>query len=203
MIIYLAFAIGVLATLGVGYVAFYAIRAYLRFSGTRLVTCPETNQAAAVQMDARHAAAESFLNRPHFRLSDCSRWPQRLGCGQECLREIELAPADCLVRNIVGKWFTGKRCVYCLKRFETVESVFHHNPALLGPDRKTLQWDEIRPEKLPAILATALPVCWNCHLAEKFRRERRDFVVDNPWQNRQGEWIHRENGHSTTETKTM
>jgi hypothetical protein len=191
---YLIYGLGLVALAALVYVGVVAIRSYFRFYGTRLVTCPETKKPAAVALDVRHAATESILGPPQFRLSECSRWPEREGCGQECLRQIERSPEDCLVRNIVAKWYQGKKCVYCLKPFETVNDIFHHKPALSGSDRKTVEWDEIRPEKLPEVLGTSLPVCWTCHMVEIFRRERPDLVLDNPWQNRQGEWTHREVG---------
>ena len=29
-------------------------------------------------------------------------------------------------------------------------------------------------------MGTHLPVCWNCHIAESFRREHPELVVDRP-----------------------
>ncbi|HEV2349774.1 MAG TPA: hypothetical protein VG028_08020 [Terriglobia bacterium] len=194
MKINLVYMIGIFVAGGLGYVIFVAFRAYLRFYGTRLVTCPETRQAAAVSLDAPGAARESVVGTPHFRLSACSRWPERKDCGQECLGQIEKAPEDCLVRNIVGKWYAEKKCAYCHKQFESADDIFHHQPALMGADQKTMEWGEIRPEKLPQVFLTALPVCWSCHMIETFRRVHPDLIVDNPWQNQQGEWTHREAG---------
>ena len=193
---YLISGLGAVAVAALVYAVVVAVRAHRRFYGARLVTCPETKQPAAVTLDVRDAATESILGPPRFRLSECSRWPEREGCGQECLRQIEHSPEDCLVRNIVAKWYQGKKCVYCFKPFETVDDIFHHKPALSGPDRKVVEWDEIKPEKLPEVFATALPVCWTCHMVEIFRRERPELVVENPWQDRQGEWTHRGVGPS-------
>lgn len=198
---HLFYIIGILVTGGLGYVMFASIRSYLRFYGTRLVRCPETRQAAAVSLDAASAARESFLGTPHFRLSACSRWPERKDCAQECLRQIEKAPEDCLVRNIVGKWYADKKCAYCHKPFESVDDIFHHQPALMGTDLKTREWSEIRPENLPRTFLTALPVCWNCHVVATFRREHTGLVVQNPWQNRQGEWTRHETGAKPEERK--
>ncbi|HLY63431.1 MAG TPA: hypothetical protein VKV95_22040 [Terriglobia bacterium] len=181
---------GLIAAGGLGYAMFVAVRSYLRFYGTRLVTCPETKREAAVALDAAKVARESLLGDPHFRLSACSRWPERKDCGQECLGQIEKAPEDCLVKNIVGKWYAGKSCAYCQKPFESADDIFRHRPALMGTDLKSMEWDEIRPEELPETFRTALPICWSCHIAETFRYQHPDLVVDNPWQNRQGEWTH-------------
>lgn len=58
-----------------------------QYSAPRAVTCPETHQQVGVTIDARHAAATGLCGPPDFRLSDCTRWPARAECGQECLPE--------------------------------------------------------------------------------------------------------------------
>jgi len=58
-----------------------------QYSGPRVVTCPETHQQVAVSIDARHAATTGLRGAPDFRLSDCTRWPARIKCAQECLPE--------------------------------------------------------------------------------------------------------------------
>jgi len=63
-------------------------RQLYRFHGTRLVRCPETNEFATVTVDAWHAATTSLFDDPHVRLSGCSRWPERMNCGQNCLCQI-------------------------------------------------------------------------------------------------------------------
>jgi hypothetical protein len=73
-----------------------ALSVYFKFRGTRLITCPETKNYAAVELDAKHAALISPFGTRRFRLSDCSRWPGRKECGQDCLRETESFPEDCL-----------------------------------------------------------------------------------------------------------
>ena len=106
----------VVALLAVGALCLAAwpvLRVYSKFRGTRIITCPETKRAAAVEVDARGAALTSARGR--LSLRDCSRWPERQGCGQECLSQIEAAPADCLLRTILAKWYAGKACVICRK----------------------------------------------------------------------------------------
>jgi hypothetical protein len=158
-----------------------AVRTYFRLRGKMLVTCPETKKPAAVDVDAKAAAEYSILTKPHFRLSECSRWPERQGCGQECLSQIEAALEECLVRRFVAKWFAGKACAYCGKPIEGIDWLGGQRPALLDSDRKTVQWDQIRPEELPEVLARYAPVCWNCHITESFRRDHPELVVERPW----------------------
>lgn len=162
--------------LAVGLVA----RSYFRLKGTRLVTCPETKKPAAVELDLRYAAATSAFGRPHLRLKDCSRWPERQACGQTCLAQLEEAPYGCLVRHILTDWYRSKPCALCRKPFGEIH--WHdHKPALRRSDGLTLEWREIRPDDVPDALATHQPVCWNCHVAEQFRREHPELVVDRPY----------------------
>jgi hypothetical protein len=152
------------------------IEAYLRLRGKRLVTCPETQKPAAVEVAAGEAAVGAFLTEPTLHLRECSRWPEREGCGQDCLQQIEVDPQKCLVWNIVAKWYEGKKCVFCHKPIAPLGHL-EHPPALLGPDFKTAEWKNVRPEELPEVFATHQPVCWNCHIAENFRRLHPELVV--------------------------
>ncbi len=70
----------------------HGIRVYFRFRGARVVTCPETHQVAVVELAARPMGMQAILDEPCFRLSECSRWPMRRDCGQDCLRQIEARP---------------------------------------------------------------------------------------------------------------
>ena len=157
------------------------IRAYFDYRGKRLITCPETHKTEAVDVAAAEAAVGAFLSEPTLRLKECSRWPERQNCGQECLQQIEIGPENCLVWNIVSKWYEGKSCVLCHK---PIGSLHHldHAPALLGPDSRTAEWREFRPEQLPDIFATYKPVCWNCHVTETFRRLHPELVTDRPFE---------------------
>lgn len=60
---------------------------YQRYSGSRLVACPENRQAAVVDLDARHAALSGMHGLPKVRLCDCTRWPEHANCGQPCLSQ--------------------------------------------------------------------------------------------------------------------
>lgn len=59
------------------------------YRGKRTVTCPETKEPAAVEVDAAHVAASAWGGVPDVRLKDCSQWPKKADCGQECLAEVE------------------------------------------------------------------------------------------------------------------
>jgi len=153
------------------------VQAHFRLRGKRLVTCPETHVPATVNVAAAEAGLGAFVNKPTLRLQECSRWPERENCGQECLQQIEADPQNCRVWKIVDKWYDGKKCVFCQKPIGPLGH-FDHVPALLGPDFMTAQWKDIAPEELPKVFSTHQPVCWNCHVAETFRRVHPKLVTD-------------------------
>ncbi len=158
------------------------VRWYLRYRGTRLVTCPETKTPAAVDVDALQVAFSDRSGR-NLRLRECSRWPERENCGQECLRQIENAPEDCLVRVVITKWYEDRKCAICGKAVGTIDWL-QHKPGLVGPDRKTALWSEFRAEMIPELMTTHQPVCWDCHIAATFRSQFPDLVLDRPWKKR-------------------
>jgi hypothetical protein len=153
------------------------VRAYCAYRGKRLVACPETHKTVSVNVAAQEAAVGAFLGEPTLRLNECSRWPERRNCGQDCLKQIEADPEGCLVWNRVAEWYQGKLCVFCRKPIGALRHL-DHAPALLGPDFKTTEWRAVRPDQLPELFATHQPVCWNCHIAESFRRLHPELVVD-------------------------
>jgi hypothetical protein len=153
-----------------------AVQTYFTYRGQRLITCPESLTKEVVDVAARKAATWALVGEPVLRLDQCSRWPERHDCGQECLRQVEADPENCLVWNVVSNWYEGRKCVYCHKRFGRLHH-FDHAPALLGPDRKTVEWDQVQPEQLPELFSTHKPVCWSCHVTQTFRREYPELVV--------------------------
>jgi hypothetical protein len=156
------------------------IRTYRTYRGTRVVTCPETRTVAAVEVDAGLAvASQASTGYPALRLRACSRWPERRDCGEECLAEVWVAPEDCLVRTMLVRWYRGKGCVFCKRPIGDIHWS-DHKPALRLPSGATVAWHAIRAEGLPDMLRTCAPVCWNCHVAETFRHDHPELVVDDP-----------------------
>lgn len=171
--------VALLLSAGIAAAFTYGMRVFLRYRGKMLFTCPETGKPEAVKVAASKAALSSLIGRPDIRLNECSRWPERQDCGQECLSQIGADPQNSLVWTKVADWYRGRTCVYCCKPFGEIH--WHdHRPALMGPGRKTVQWSELAPENLPRVFETYKPVCWSCHIAETFRRERPELVVDRP-----------------------
>ena len=155
----------------------YFVRTRQRFGGERVIICPETGKQAIVEVDARHAAFTSLLLQPEIRLESCWRWPLNKECGQECLVELDVSPPECLVRSVLMKWYKGKRCVFCLRTFDEL-SLTDHKPSLLSLEGNPVEWQQVKMSNLAEVLATHTPVCWNCDIAQTFRREHPDLVVD-------------------------
>jgi hypothetical protein len=160
----------------------WLVRAYSRYHGTKIVTCPETGRPAIVEIDALHASMTSTVGLPDIRLENCSRWPLREQCGQECLTGLDVAPGQCLVSGVLMRWYRGKLCVYCGKPFEELQWI-DHKPALMSPEGTLVRWRGVSVENFSTVLETHLPVCWNCYIAQSFRHEHPDLVVYRPWQN--------------------
>jgi hypothetical protein len=129
-----------------------ALQAPFRYRGKQLVTCPKTHKPEAVDGNRGEAALGAFLSEPTLRLKECSRWPERQNCGQDCLQQIEADPENCLLWNIVSQWCEGKTCMLCHKPFPKLHRL-DHAPALFAPDHKTLEWKEFLPSSFPKSLS--------------------------------------------------
>ena len=153
-----------------------ARRARRNLAGVRLVTCPETGRAAAVRFDLARAARTAFArDEPEARLADCSRWAVRGPCDQACVKQAQ--SPDHAVVAIIERWSADQRCALCGQALIEAPLTGRHI-ALLSPDGMTSDWPDVPPEELPDALRTRRPVCWNCHIAETFRRQHPDLVTN-------------------------
>ena len=167
-----------LAWLAIGILGGRWASVWLRFRGTRVITCPENTRPAGVHVDERHAAASPRRGTPTLRLSACSRWPERQGCGQACLAQMEAWPEGCLARNILAEWYRGKVCACCGLPFGEIRWAAAQKPALIWTDKTTVEWSQVPAERLPEILETALPVCFACHMANRLVQEHPELALD-------------------------
>jgi len=170
--------IAVLAGLG----AIRTALIWFRYRGERVVTCPETKTPTSVSLAALNAALTAPGATPVLRLSACSRWPERAGCGQECLSQVAASPDGCLVHSILAQWYVGKVCASCEAPFGDIEWSVRKPALLVG--QVTLDWSQVRAESLHQVLDTALPVCFACHMARTLLREHPELAVERPqsWQ---------------------
>ena len=95
----------------------WLIRSTSTYRGTRAVTCPENHEPVIVEIDSLHASLTATVGLPDIRLENCSRWPMKKDCGQECLMDLDVAPGECLVSGVLMRWYRDKNCVYCKKAF--------------------------------------------------------------------------------------
>jgi hypothetical protein len=158
----------------------YLGRAYFRYKDSKIITCPDTGEAAIVEVDAVHAALTSMVGEPDIRLQNCWRWPLHENCGQQCLTQLDVAPAECLVQGVLMRWYDSKSCVYCGKPFEEIQWA-SHKPALQSPDGKLVEWREVPIQNIETVMKTYMPVCWDCYIAQSFRRDHPELVVYRPW----------------------
>ncbi len=171
--------LAVIAALGIAIVliAVMFLRYYLQYRGKRVVICPETRQPVGVEIDAPLASRTALLDDPRFVIASCTRWPEKSDCVQGCLAQIEASPEETLMRSILTRWYRGKQCVYCGREIGPIR--WHDAvPSLRGPAGELREWSGIAPQDLPSVLYDASPVCWNCNLAEVFRREYPGLVTD-------------------------
>lgn len=157
----------------------YYVRASKRFGGGRVIICPETGKQAMVEVDVSRAAFTSLVGQEEIRLESCWRWPLNEDCGQECLLQLDVAPAECLVHSVLMKWYRGKKCSFCRRPFEAIR-LTDHKPALLNLDGETMEWSAIPISKVEQAMQTYKPVCWDCHIAQTFHREHPELVVLRP-----------------------
>jgi uncharacterized protein YjeT (DUF2065 family) len=154
-----------------------AVRIWWRYRGARVITCPENHRPAGVLVAAGRVATRAFASPPQLRLASCSRWPERAGCGQECLSQVAAAPEDCLVRHILVQWYAGKQCASCGQPFGEIP-LAGVKPAVLRNDKVSVEWSEIPADRLPETLAAASPICFACHMGNMLVRKHPELVVD-------------------------
>jgi hypothetical protein len=170
---WLMLGLGVAAGIG----AWRFVRALFTYYGQRVIQCPENLRPAGVRVNAGYAALTALAAAPRLRLAACSRWPERAGCGQACLSQIELAPEECLVNHIVGEWYAGKSCASCGVPFGKIDWA-GPKPALITADKIFVEWNQVPAERLAETLATARQICFSCHLAATLVREHPALVTD-------------------------
>ena len=108
----LAWSVLLLALVCFGVFVGWFARGWLKWRGRRLVVCPESGRGATLHVDALQAVGE-VGERAGLHVKDCSRWPERSDCGQECLADVKAAPHECLVRTAVNEWCRDKHCAVC------------------------------------------------------------------------------------------
>ncbi|HYT76743.1 MAG TPA: hypothetical protein VEL79_18450 [Vicinamibacterales bacterium] len=155
-----------------------ALTTWVRLRGTRVVTCPENTQPAAVKLDVGHAAATAVWEEADLKLAGCSRWPERAGCDEACLAQIAASPDETRARTMAVHFFERKSCAICQHEIGPL-SAATLQPGFMNPtSHEAIAWDEVPAQDLPDAFATGRAICANCTLAESFRTRFPDRVVE-------------------------
>ncbi len=81
--------------------ALWGEQIYHTYREGRTVNCPETHAPVSVRFNALRAAWSSLAGGPpKLRLADCTRWPERADCGQECIPDALGAKPAPLVDHV-------------------------------------------------------------------------------------------------------
>ena len=94
-----AIASAILAVISIS-AAWAGVHAYRLYGGLRLVTCPESAEAAIVKIRATRAIAARLVGSENVLLKSCSRWPARRGCNQACLAQAVAGRGSCRARAL-------------------------------------------------------------------------------------------------------
>jgi|CZLA01.1.fsa_nt_gi hypothetical protein len=86
--------------------ALWGEHVYHTFHEGRTVNCPETHAPVSVRFNALRAAWSSLAGPPKLRLADCTRWPERADCGQECIPDAVLVKPAPMVEH--APWRTRR-----------------------------------------------------------------------------------------------
>jgi len=79
--------IAAITLLGIFYVTLPIFIDYFRrYRRKRVVRCPETGDAAEVDLDATRAALSSLFGKPILKVKNCTLWPWKRGCSQGCMK---------------------------------------------------------------------------------------------------------------------
>lgn len=60
---------------------------YQRFRNRKVITCPEEHGLAEIELDARRASLMAAFRKPLLRVKNCTLWPKKKGCAEECVKE--------------------------------------------------------------------------------------------------------------------
>jgi hypothetical protein len=163
------------------FVAFLAVCVVLTLApdqylkSARVVVCPETRQSAPVKVNVFERIMTFLRGCERLELKECSRWPERRDCGQECLLQVDSSPE--LLNRLLRRWYGSKECVLCHRALVEDDWRLGHYSAL-DAGGKFLTAAEIAVSELHMLMDTLRPVCWSCHQVEAARRPPQIFAGD-------------------------
>ena len=163
--LFVALSVGVVLAVYAG----IALTTWRRLRGPRVVTCPETRRPAGITVDLGHAMATAVREAADVRVASCACWPERKGCEESCVPQIETGGDTTRPRALAARFFEHRSCAMCLRR---IEPLAHgaRQPGFLNPlTRTAVPWDEVPPQELPDAVASHRALCRDCTFAESSR----------------------------------
>jgi len=58
-----------------------------RYRASKVVTCPETGELVEVRLNAHQTGWAAAFRKAVPRVKNCSLWPRKQGCGEECIKQ--------------------------------------------------------------------------------------------------------------------
>lgn len=156
LLVYMSFVLGAAIT------TLFVLVKYHSEPKKKAIVCPETKMPAAIEVDRRHALVTLLKGTKELKVKDCSRWPDRLACDEDCLAQLEFGPRSEL---ILGKWCKGKSCAMCAASITPVDWQ-RGRAGVLDSKNSLLELRDMDWKQFPMILDECKPLCWNCHQAE-------------------------------------
>jgi len=144
-----------------------SLQNFYRSRGRESVTCPDSGQTAEVEMDSYFAFTTAWRGQEHSRLESCSRWPEKIDCGQECLAQLEPSPEN--IERLLTRWYAGKSCAICMRTLSPADWQ-RSRVGVLNPEYRLFELRQLNLYYLQAALENMRPLCWNCHQEERARQ---------------------------------
>jgi hypothetical protein len=80
--------IATLVVLAVIYnVLLFGFDAYRRFHNCKIVTCPDDHSLAEVRLRTVWALVTGIIGKSQLRVKNCTRWPRKKGCAENCVKD--------------------------------------------------------------------------------------------------------------------
>ncbi len=117
---------------------------------------------------------------PGLQAESCGNWCARSECGAGCFAIPGGAPEGCVLHLRLAAWYRGRSCSLCGGPFQDEVHAWDRRPAFLSPDLVARTWDSVHPEELAHVLATHMPICWDCEVLEWLYRNHPELIVERP-----------------------
>ncbi len=134
------------------------------FTRHHTIVCPEAHAQTDIEIDRAHRLKTLLRGTSELRVAGCDRWPERQGCDEECLLQVDLKPA--VLQRTLRKWYAGKSCALC-DRVLTEDDWRQGRFSALDGDNKFVSPAALPLRDLPQHVSRYRPVCWQCHQQQR------------------------------------